>query len=802
MILSYTGLAAAAVALLSATTVQAGTPLNIVLPNQECGLVMFDIYGEYGYPGEYYDDYYGSLCQDPVALVSQYASLFTYCKPSEWNDSLSIMAQWCKGYGEVDLIPYTEFEANLTKEAIAALPVIESEDDLPEDSNVTAPFLMSQSWFDHARVSEHWYDYEQRIEAYYTFAGFGFWGIILVFGMVQNLIRKTIESRQGFVYADAEGSVVRPGSNGKPGVFGRAAALARKYIITPSSMPPYKQQRFLGCTIPTRAESFVVISFYIVTLILSCVNYHGQADNIFFGGNAPQIWRYMADRTGTMSYGNLPLLWIFSGRNNIFLWLTGWSFGTFNIFHRHIARIATLQGIMHSIGYTFYYFTAGYGDYYYENYDELWWTAGVVATVIMSFVVLFSFSFFRQRLYENFLIIHIVLSVLLLVFLYYHTNIFDLQYYNYPFILTCCVIWGFDRFLRLVRQVYTNMHIRAGKGFQTTKSTVTYHEAANILTIDVVPANPNLFPGPGQHYYIYQPMRFFGWENHPFTLAHWSQPATPADDLHLQFWVRPYDGWTKKLVKQCKANGGSTATIAPTLLIEGPYLAHEPLHTFDQILLVAGGSGIAGVIPYLQDYVRRIDQGAAAAGTNSKIPTRTRNVTLIWADRKEENLRFVAEGSLAGLLNRPDINVSFHLTGNAQPSAGVAAVNTAANVSSTASSSTDNVESPVTPVGEAEAEANEKSNVHDFTTEKGGVLTDVTAYKKQASAGGFRVQAGRPDVLSTVRKLAQSVHGTDSRLAVMVCGPNDLADNVRHVVAQNMETNRESISYFEESFGW
>lgn len=32
--------------------------------------------------------------------------------------------------------------------------------------------------------------------------------------------------------------------------------------------------------------------------------------------------------------------------------LTGWDFGTFNNFHRWIARIATLQAVVHSIGYT------------------------------------------------------------------------------------------------------------------------------------------------------------------------------------------------------------------------------------------------------------------------------------------------------------------------------------------------------------------------------------------------------------------------------------------------------------------
>jgi hypothetical protein len=68
--------------------------------------------------------------------------------------------------------------------------------------------------------------------------------------------------------------------------------------------------------------------------------------------NGQQGWRYIADRTGIISYACLPWLWMFAGRNNIFLWLTGWSFATFNIFHRHIARWATLCAIVHSINWS------------------------------------------------------------------------------------------------------------------------------------------------------------------------------------------------------------------------------------------------------------------------------------------------------------------------------------------------------------------------------------------------------------------------------------------------------------------
>ena len=68
-----------------------------------------------------------------------------------------------------------------------------------------------------------------------------------------------------------------------------------------------------------------------------------------------QVLRYSADRTGIMSFANIPLLWLFGGRNNILIWATGWSFATFNVFHRHVARVATLQGVAHSFLYLIIY---------------------------------------------------------------------------------------------------------------------------------------------------------------------------------------------------------------------------------------------------------------------------------------------------------------------------------------------------------------------------------------------------------------------------------------------------------------
>lgn len=62
--------------------------------------------------------------------------------------------------------------------------------------------------------------------------------------------------------------------------------------------------------------------------------------------------RYVSDRTGIISFANFPIIWLFGMRNNVAMWLTGWDFGTYNNFHRWTARIATVQAIVHSIGYT------------------------------------------------------------------------------------------------------------------------------------------------------------------------------------------------------------------------------------------------------------------------------------------------------------------------------------------------------------------------------------------------------------------------------------------------------------------
>lgn len=99
------------------------------------------------------------------------------------------------------------------------------------------------------------------------------------------------------------------------------------------------------------------------------------------------------------------------------------------------------------------------------------------------------------------------------------------KYYN-PYLWPVVAIWSLDRFLRLVRLVYCNVHVRHNT--LSTPSTITYDEDSNLIRLDVLAPSPKIKPAPGQFYYLYQPMTWRGWENHPFSLGAWSNANSKA----------------------------------------------------------------------------------------------------------------------------------------------------------------------------------------------------------------------------------------------------------------------------------
>lgn len=356
-----------------------------------------------------------------------------------------------------------------------------------------------------------------------------------------------------------------------------------------------------------------------------------------------------------------------------------------------------------------------------------------------------------------------------------------------PYLWPLVAIWSFERGLRLVRLAYCNLHVglNKGKGISHTRSNVSYDRDGNMIRIQVTLQGSHLKPRPGQHYYLYQPFRWTGYENHPFTLAYWESPksasAAPAplpeasaatssqttsdksvptqvnevpapspDETTLEFWLRPYDGWTRHLRAAC-LRSPEKATISPTILLEGPYGHSHPLWTYDTVLLIAGGSGITAASPYLLDHITRKS-------------TRTRQITLMWANRSEGFIRSVVagpSGRLASAIARPEVRSQFFVTGSE-----------AYDASSEGS----------------EKEGEEESGKGEKEAMKRG--TDIN------------VMRGRPNVEEAISAAAREASESGFKVAVMVCGPAGMADAAREAAYLARKRYGDTVDYIEETFGW
>lgn len=380
-----------------------------------------------------------------------------------------------------------------------------------------------------------------------------------------------------------------------------------------------------------------------------------------------------------------------------------------------------------------------------------------------------------------------------------HTKIFDGEYDGYLWPLVA--IWCFDRFARLVRQAYCNLHIKFSKALVATTTTASYDKAADLIRLEVIPGSLLLKPGPGQHYFIYQPVRWKGWENHPFTLASWSvlgegkdvviAPTSNPDTAEktgdvavrvlpglssqgsssapsvssgekaqakgqaptkenagrykLIFFVRPFSSWTMRLRDEClKSASGS---INARAMIEGPYGERSPLHTYENVVFIVGGTGVSGALPYLQEHLTR------TASQSKKHGTRTRDITFVWTTKQSAMIRDIASHELRPFLGREDIHCSFYATSSK--------------------------ESPAT-------------------------ITAADATQTSESTPELNITYGRPDISKAVRSVIDEVHAAGSaggRIAILTCGPAAMADEARVTVHKALKEGKRGVEYFEETFG-
>jgi ferric-chelate reductase len=229
---------------------------------------------------------------------------------------------------------------------------------------------------------------------------------------------------------------------------------------------------------------------------------------------------------------------------------------------------------------------------------------------------------------------------------------------------------------------------------------MAYDEAADVIRLEITPGVSGLHVRPGDYYFLYQPFSFTGWENHPFTVGAWSYDVDPpgvsldssgkpqnsldntqlpllSESFHdrenwdtrkapfqgssiprLIFRIRPYDGWTRQLRRQCLR--APNQPVHTTILLEGPYGHTHALWKYESVLIIVGGTGIAAAVPYLQDHLQR---SANRWSSTSEERSLIQEIELVWTARQSAFLRDLADHELNPMLKRADFRASFYATG-------------------------------------------------------------------------------------------------------------------------------------------
>ncbi|KAI8061762.1 ferric reductase like transmembrane component-domain-containing protein [Gongronella butleri] len=598
----------------------------------------------------------------------------------------------------------------------------------------------------------------------------------------------------------------------------RWAQWLRQRVINPALLPNGRRMDhatwfgFLMVNYPSRLESMVLTLFITLNIVLLFPSYHLFADNSIMPGNTSlQLARYIAERGAQLSFSLLPMIYLFGGRNNILLWVTGWTYERFIVMHKWSARMMVFQAIVHSIACTWYTIHLTGWQGYCAKFQDDFFVWGVVATCVGCYILLMAMPNLRRAVYDLFLACHIVFVALFTIACWYHVQLIDDQM-NVMFLYVSVGVWSFDRVVRLVRVLYLNVMLGIGRTGLRRVQVQAMHGHSEVLRITMDADKLAPFGKtrclPGAYIYMYVPSVYF-WQSHPFSVGPWhrvdadaavqkkamdfsmeydnddattfvSRTTTftmdstsshstavdgdmvdvPLDDAPpkemsdapykdtFDLLIRPQGGMTRKLHDMVSKAPGCAMSIYA--LIEGPYGHFEPVLQYDTAIFVTGGVGCTATVPYLQYAVHHANKIAA------------RRIVFYWTLQYEEQLTWAMQDVIDCL--RAVNDRTARLTASEDD-----------NIAKVASLAMD-------------------ISIYVTRTKKPGPYSHDMDVDDEKELHGLTMTYGsRPKLDELVANVVDTAPGS---VAMLYCGSSGMSDSARKITAQH------GIPYFEEAFKW
>ncbi|KAF2829762.1 hypothetical protein CC86DRAFT_367703 [Ophiobolus disseminans] len=374
---------------------------------------------------------------------------------------------------------------------------------------------------------------------------------------------------------------------------------------------------------PSLGVTVIVVGALILGILYTCLPQPLFWDSIAYG--SPPI----AVRSGMMAVALLPWIVALSMKANFITMITGIGHERLNVLHRWAAYICLVLSIIHTVP---FYITPIWEKGARQSFEQMFqqtgfyaYGTGVAALVPLCFLCVHSVGALRRRMYELFVTLHVPVAMLFLGMMFWHCNNY-LTSWHYLF--STLAIWLLSYVTRLFYLNWT----RPGR-----LSWLIGDEAAVTLMPEnaikiTIPTQVRWRPG--QYVYLRMP-GISVFENHPFTIASLCDEDFPSEygegyrDMVIVF--RPFGGFTKK-VRQSALEHGPWHTYRA--FVDGPYGGMQRrIEAFDDVVLIAGGSGITAIISQLLTLIKKMRDGKAV----------TRKIHVIWALKRPETMEWFKE---------------------------------------------------------------------------------------------------------------------------------------------------------------
>ncbi|KAH6682891.1 hypothetical protein B0J14DRAFT_574571 [Halenospora varia] len=383
--------------------------------------------------------------------------------------------------------------------------------------------------------------------------------------------------------------------------------------------------------LPTNGTSLAILGFMAINIFYMFFRIDLQIYQSFV----------VADRFGFLFVANLPYLYLLAAKNQPVKLLTGRSYESLNLFHRRLGELLCLQAFLHCGGMIVTWYLVirpnGFGLVRFLLLKTIIW--GLIAFFAYEALYFTSLASFRQRWYELFLGLHIVLQVIALVFVFLHHPV------GQPYVGASLAIFLLDRLVYRIRIKSTTVQARATimEDDETVKLT------ANI-PLDTPDQVSHAFGKSitngwkaTDHVFVTVPSlsRSHILQSHPFTIAS-RAPASKEEEAPLTLLIRAQAGFSADLLMRARSHRQLT------LRLDGPYGSSHARHILESsnlALLIAGGSGIAVCWPLVQHLLDRSRASDVEAG--SRDMGRRQRIVLIWIIHQGEHLDWIGRKALA-----------------------------------------------------------------------------------------------------------------------------------------------------------